>query len=488
MPQRSLSSSALMRPFVVLALPGMYLFYKYNQYKQQQIENTRRKVTERELQHLNHKIDKLLNKLEENEPELATCQEEECVICVNAKATMQTSPCGHRVVCRKCFVKTIQMAVSQRLLPLRCVICRAKILRLKQTLPTSKSWQVPGSASTYSMGKAWGLAGSASAYSVGAHSVPNSASLYSMTSGSSSLSGVSSVSSSSGGIGVGGVAGCGRVCGGGDCAGGCLGAVPRRTAFRQPTSSALRRSQHHSMKLRLQDYRGHGYSSDASTPIGRLPPIKEFQRDFRASQISHPKDIRKDSRVTPVGITKEDLVSVANTPAGYLPINTNPICSTSTRIRCAHKILTQLETTPMKKSSNYRIPQRQDRDDSSSNKTRVCNNNNTSNSEKESISANNAQSLKVKGQEEIKKKEDDQQSKKTEEKSKKTEKNDNKKNETAERKKEEKLKLRLEKEAKKEAKREAKEEERQAKQLAKEEKKKAKKEAKQALLAERDKK
>ena len=31
-------------------------------------------------------------------------------------------------------MKTIQMAVSQRLLPLRCVICRAKILRLKQTL------------------------------------------------------------------------------------------------------------------------------------------------------------------------------------------------------------------------------------------------------------------------------------------------------------------------------------------------------------------
>lgn len=46
---------------------------------------------------------------------------------------MQTFPCGHRVVCRKCFVKTIQMVVSQRLLPLRCVICRAKVLRLKQT-------------------------------------------------------------------------------------------------------------------------------------------------------------------------------------------------------------------------------------------------------------------------------------------------------------------------------------------------------------------
>lgn len=56
-----------------------------------------------------------------------------CVICVGAKATMQTFPCGHRVVCRKCFVKTIQMAVSQRMLPLRCVICRTKIIRLKQT-------------------------------------------------------------------------------------------------------------------------------------------------------------------------------------------------------------------------------------------------------------------------------------------------------------------------------------------------------------------
>lgn len=46
---------------------------------------------------------------------------------------MQTFPCGHRVVCRKCFVKTIQMVVTQRMLPLRCVICRAKVIRLKQT-------------------------------------------------------------------------------------------------------------------------------------------------------------------------------------------------------------------------------------------------------------------------------------------------------------------------------------------------------------------
>jgi len=53
---RGLSSSAFMKPFVVLALPGMYLFYKYNQYRRQQQEQNRRKVTERELAHLNHKI------------------------------------------------------------------------------------------------------------------------------------------------------------------------------------------------------------------------------------------------------------------------------------------------------------------------------------------------------------------------------------------------------------------------------------------------
>ncbi|XP_022245358.1 uncharacterized protein LOC106462398 isoform X2 [Limulus polyphemus] len=93
-------------------------------------------------------MDKLLVKLEEHEPEVARSPEEECAICINAKATMQTFPCGHRVVCRKCFVKTIQIAVSQRVLPLRCVVCRTKILRLKQTnhgwstpLPQAKSFE-----------------------------------------------------------------------------------------------------------------------------------------------------------------------------------------------------------------------------------------------------------------------------------------------------------------------------------------------------------
>lgn len=132
MPRSGLNAS-LMKPLVVLAFPGMYLVYKISEFKRQQQEHNRRKVTERELAHLNHKIDKLLTKLEEHEPELATSQEEECVVCVSAKASMQTFPCGHRVVCRKCFVKTIQVAVSQRVLPLRCVICRTKIVRLKHS-------------------------------------------------------------------------------------------------------------------------------------------------------------------------------------------------------------------------------------------------------------------------------------------------------------------------------------------------------------------
>ncbi|CAD1479799.1 unnamed protein product, partial [Heterotrigona itama] len=48
--------ASLMKPLVVLALPGMYLFYKYSQYRREQRELSRRRITERELQHLHHKI------------------------------------------------------------------------------------------------------------------------------------------------------------------------------------------------------------------------------------------------------------------------------------------------------------------------------------------------------------------------------------------------------------------------------------------------
>ncbi|RZF43286.1 hypothetical protein LSTR_LSTR001547 [Laodelphax striatellus] len=234
-------------------------------------------------------LDKLLTKLDENEYPVATSQEDECVICVNAKATMQTSPCGHRVVCRKCFVKTIQMAVSQRLLPLRCVICRAKILRLKHT---SSAWLVPPSASHYSF----------SSSATSAHSVPNSESLYSMTSGSSSFSGVSTVSSatnSSAGSGIG------------------LDKNFRSKMQypRQPTSGAFRRSQTQAMKYRLQEYKEPLRPDCQEKVPNRLPPIQEFQREFRAGK--------------------------------------ERSASTSTRIRCAQKIVTQLETSAHPSNSSY---------------------------------------------------------------------------------------------------------------------------------------
>ncbi|XP_012139726.1 uncharacterized protein LOC100874889 [Megachile rotundata] len=296
--------AGLMKPLVVLALPGMYLFYKYSQYRREQRELSRRRVTERELQHLHHKIDKLLTKLEENEPELASSQEDECVICVNARATMQTAPCGHRVVCRRCFVKTIQMAVSQRVLPLRCVICRAKILRLKQTLiprdysMSGKSCILPQSASEYNMGTgvSVGVTGPGGRWVPG--NVPASASLYSMASGSSSISGVSSVSSSS------------------SSSASSTGSsnLGKPTRVRQPSGATLRRSQTQSMKMRIQEYQDPIQQVVEEEEVmrenreRRLPPIKEFQRDYRAGKAS-------------------------------------------TRIRCAQKIVTQLETSPSPRGS-----------------------------------------------------------------------------------------------------------------------------------------
>ncbi|OWR43263.1 hypothetical protein KGM_209707 [Danaus plexippus plexippus] len=428
-------------------------------------------------------IDKLLNKLEENEPELASSPEEECVICVNAKATMQTSPCGHRVVCRRCFVKTIQMAVSQRLLPLRCVICRAKILRLRQAprLVTSKSWQVssgsgktwgvPGSVSSYSVGarsvpasaslysvssgsgKTWGVPGSVSSYSVGARSVPASASLYSVTSGESSLSGVSSVSSNSGNTSSNSCST--KLCGGAKCGGACLGAVPRVPVAsappraRQPASNSLRRSQHHSMKARLQEYQVHSYTGGpVGEPSGRLPPIREFQREFREG--------RRESAQA---------------------------ASASTRIRCAQKIVTQLETSPQKNKQHFFRPLKPSNKDDPP-KSR----------DHSKETDKKKENPKTKPQKDDKKKKENEENTKQGDKTKKDESVDNKKNESAEKKKEEKLRLKAEKEAKKQAKEEerqakllAKEEERQAKLLAKEEKKKAKKEAKLAALAEKEK-
>ena len=58
---------------------------------------------------------------------------------MSAKATMQTLPCGHRVVCRKCFIKTIQSAIADHALPLKCIVCRASVLKLGSNKNVEKS-------------------------------------------------------------------------------------------------------------------------------------------------------------------------------------------------------------------------------------------------------------------------------------------------------------------------------------------------------------
>ena len=57
----------------------------------------------------------------------------QCIVCCKAKACMEVSPCGHQSQCRLCFVHTIQEAVAHRDLPLKCLVCRTKILRVKNS-------------------------------------------------------------------------------------------------------------------------------------------------------------------------------------------------------------------------------------------------------------------------------------------------------------------------------------------------------------------
>ncbi|KAJ8959602.1 hypothetical protein NQ318_021788, partial [Aromia moschata] len=88
------------------------------------------------------------------------------------------------------------------------------------------------------------------------------------------------------------------------CGGHCLGAYPR-----QPTTGAIRRSQQHAMKMRLQDY----CRPSEKNHVNRLPPIRELP--------------------------------------GQSPLHNTP--PASTRIRCAQKIVTQLEL-PLLKPKGYK--------------------------------------------------------------------------------------------------------------------------------------
>ncbi|KRX25960.1 hypothetical protein T07_330 [Trichinella nelsoni] len=92
-------------------------------------------AVEYELNRVRTSVELMLNRMDESPDEaLPNCSEEECVVCLSGKASLQTFPCGHMVLCRRCFVKTIQVALDERQLPLRCIICRSRIVRLKQQI------------------------------------------------------------------------------------------------------------------------------------------------------------------------------------------------------------------------------------------------------------------------------------------------------------------------------------------------------------------
>ena len=87
-----------------------------------------------------------------------------------------------KVVCRKCFVRTIQMAVAQKRLPLRCIMCRAKVLKIKQNQRCNQEGAVTAKHEICDDG----LPKSVSGYNIN-NNISYSGSNYSFTSGSGDI-------------------------------------------------------------------------------------------------------------------------------------------------------------------------------------------------------------------------------------------------------------------------------------------------------------
>ncbi|XP_078378722.1 uncharacterized protein LOC144661765 [Oculina patagonica] len=117
----------------VVATSGLYLLYRF--FKKRQNNNAEELMGERrrrveKLVELRDKLEQLLGSLDNFEPEIPDSEDDECIVCNSAKAIIQTYPCKHRVLCRRCFVKTLQVAVNDLNLPLKCVVCRTRIQTL----------------------------------------------------------------------------------------------------------------------------------------------------------------------------------------------------------------------------------------------------------------------------------------------------------------------------------------------------------------------
>lgn len=111
----------------------LYLLYQILRKKRTNVDELirlERKRRVEKLVELRDKLEQLLGSLDNFEPEPPDTEDDECIVCNSAKAIIQTYPCKHQVLCRRCFVKTLQVAVNDLNLPLKCVVCRTRIQTL----------------------------------------------------------------------------------------------------------------------------------------------------------------------------------------------------------------------------------------------------------------------------------------------------------------------------------------------------------------------
>lgn len=119
--------SGLLAPFIGVGRKSK----KYEKLQTEDPEKKRQEATQEEINRLHSKIERLVASMSREELDLATSQDDACMVCCQARSVMQVSPCGHQALCRLCFVHNIQEAVAARDLPLKCLLCGAKIIRVK---------------------------------------------------------------------------------------------------------------------------------------------------------------------------------------------------------------------------------------------------------------------------------------------------------------------------------------------------------------------
>lgn len=54
-----------------------------------------------------------------------------CIVCYERSPNIVTLPCKHSDVCSDCFIEIIYVAVKNSQYPLRCVLCRQKVERIR---------------------------------------------------------------------------------------------------------------------------------------------------------------------------------------------------------------------------------------------------------------------------------------------------------------------------------------------------------------------